>query len=194
MILIFGMFLHFFQFFPVSLFPKLWEESDWYLARLTRVYYWYQLRISRYKCLISPLSCHSKRLKCRHIPNDRLLKLVPLLTAHWCCLFFTNESLVTKSWRNSIKSVLKENSLPIFSFSQMAPYVYHPSVAILSVTCCKLCIVVNVQDYADIGSHLWLWRKFGEVWNLLWTTITPPNLSWPVRSDKGGIIICDTSL
>jgi len=78
--------------------------------------------------------------------------------------------------------MLKENLLPIFRLSQTVPYVYHPTVAILSVMCCKLYIVVNVQDYADIDSHLWLWRKFGEVWNLLWSIITSPNLSWPVRS------------
>ena len=124
------------------------------------------------------------------------LKLLPLLTVHWCCLL-----LQTSLWwrsRGGIilrrKSVLKENSLPIFMLSQTVPYVYHPAVAILSVTRCKLGMVVNVQNYADIGSHLWLWRKFGEVWNLLWTITTSSNLSWPVRSDKGGIIVCDISL
>jgi len=194
----FGMFLHFLQFFPISLFPKFWDERDWYLARHTLVYYWCQLCNSCHKFLISPLSCHSKRMKCRHIPGDGLqyttLKASAPFNRPLVLPIFTNESLVTKSWRNDSKSVLKENSLPIFCLSQTAPYVYHPTVAILSVMCCKLCIIVNIQNYADIGSHLWLWRKFGEVWNLLWTIITPPNLLWPVRSDKGGIIICDTSL
>jgi hypothetical protein len=191
-------FTFFFQFFPVSLFPKFGDERDWYLARLARVYYWYQLCISCHKFLISPLSCHSKTLKCKHIPDVRLqytaLKASVPFNRPLVLPIFTNKSLVTKSWRSNIKSVLKENSLPIFRLSQTVPYVCHPAVAILSVMCCKLCVVVNVQNYADIGSHLWLWRKFGEVWNLLRTIITSPNLSWPVRSDKGGIIICDIAL
>jgi hypothetical protein len=93
-----------------------------------------------------------------YIPNDRLQYMALKAFAHFnrqlVLLIFTNESPVTKSWRNNIKSVLKENSLPIFRLSQTVPCVYHPAVTILSAVCCQLCIGVNVQNYADIDSHL----------------------------------------